>query len=359
MKKIGFEIVASAFCAFLVLVAAIGEAVCSGSQLVSIFGAIKDIAASGVAFAVYFVAIKSLREHSKKNRDKLQFLDEFEENKYEILNSTDISPYYTVIFYGMQSSLYSGDYKELLHKISVSLKTNTLGKECRSVLQCAMYTLSVFTDTNCLKDAVSPDKFDNYTKTLAADNPEWLKLEKNIKDKDLLAWCRIQRADALALVLENHARFVYTNDAALQKKALDTCFSLIKLLNEQLARNPDDKYYALLFRSYINRNIGVLYELQGNAEKENRKAYSEETLKNRKELFEYCKNTGACSDHIKDFVTHEYLLALVEHYFVEENVASKERLKETANEFYNNWTQKIDMQKRIFENVESKMSLIE
>ena len=358
MKKIGFEIIASAFCAFLVLVAAVGEAICDGSKLISIFGAIKDIAASGVAFAVYFVAVKSLREHTKKNNDKLQFLDEFEENKYEILNSTDLYSYYPTVFYGMQSSIYSGDFQELLGKVSAVLQTKTLGKECRAVLQCAKDVLAVFSETECLKFAVSEKNFDHYSSWLAADNEEWLKLEKHIKDKDLLAWCRIQRADVLALVLENHARFVCPDNIELIDKALNINFTIIKLINEQLEKKPDDKHYALLYRSYVNRNISILYGLLGGAEKD-KALYSKATLKNRKDLYDYCKNSAACSDHIRDLVTNEYLLALVEHYFVEEDPTEKEILKETALGFYNNWNKKIDMQKRIFENVKLKISEIQ
>ncbi len=357
MKKIGYEIIASAVCAFMVLVAAVLEACYNGGRAAEVFGAIKDIAASGVAFAVYFVAVKSIRENSRKNHDKLVYLDEFEKNKHEILSAADISPYYVTIFYGMQASFYSGDFEMVLSKVETALGRKTLGKECEAVLRCVKDVFSVFEKTECLQKRLSDNDYKDFLLRLSPDNEEWNFHEKHIKDKDLAAWCNIQRADMLEIVLENRVKFVCPEDKVLFEKTLAQAFETIRLLNRQVEKNSDDKYYAMLYRSYVNRNITLLYELCG--DEENHIEFSREALKNRKELYEHYEKTKSYSDIIEDHIAHEYLLAMVEHCCIEKELEKKAELKSKSLAFYQRWTNKISLQKSIFERVGEKITRID
>lgn len=349
MKRINFETSAAFICGVVLVLMAFLEYAFNDFAVASLFGALKDIAGTGVVFVVYVAAVKNLKENSRKNHEKLRYLDELEKNKKDIHRAADISAYYKTIFYGMQVLIYNGEIQDMLTKVKHSLDRPTIGKECRAVLLCVRDVLSFFADTEYFAKGLSDDEYEKRLDWLAPDNKEWIKHFRCIKDKDLAAWCNIQRADTLELIIENRVKRV-GYDEKLIIAALEQCFETVRLINQQVESNSEDQRYALLYRSYVNRNIAVLYELMG--DKERCADYARETLQNRKELFEHYESVDGYTDVMEDHIAHEYLLAMVEYYSVEQNVAIKEEIKQTSLNLYQNWKHKIGLQQKIFEKVE-------
>ncbi len=342
---------------FLLVVMALGEWLLNHSGWAGLCGALKDIFASGMVFFTYFVAVAELRKNRRKDKDKLCYFDDFENNKHEFLDKKDTRYFrknYKAIFYGMQVSAYSGDRLKLLD-LAQKVKDQKGNDECDAVAGCIVDVISVFDAMSVQNIQTKRTKLERLEEELNSDIEM---LTERIKDTNLLAWCIFQRSDKLELVYEELAAISESEEAERNyiDLALAHCDKNLELLDVCEKENRHDKNYSLLYRAFINRNKYLLLKKLG----ETAKAFSllEESLNDREKLFRHYEERNSC-ETVKEIVTHEYLLALVESYGAESERSKKEKLYQIAQEFYLPWENMIKLQEELFKKVKAEMERIE
>lgn len=295
--------------------------------------------------------------------DKLDYFDKWETNAHEIYQFTGNTRISEKLIYGMQSAIYSGELDRLYNKLLTiqndlsqdkNIGIKDYQKEHLSIVKCALAILNVFVVTKRLTTLPTDEQFGLLCSELEFE------YEKEIADDDLRRWCKIFRTDKLELCYELFAAAVTNNEEKISNYeiALSLCEEVIRLINEQLIIKPEDKTYSLIYLAFANRNISQIYKNLSELVPENRaeyyklqKEFCKKTYENRKELYEYYKNSPRSNSLTMDYISHEYLLSLAEQHSFEENIIDRKRIERDAKNIYNKWKDSNKIRNMIFNKV--------
>ncbi len=297
------------------------------------------------SFVSYF---KSANIHT----NKLDFLDDWDENKSNIFNYDGVSYIADKLLYGMQASIYTGTMEQLYQALIRILNSNAChGRDLEYVIKCALAIINVFITTKRLTCPLTEEKYISVTDELD------ISYELKIQDPDLAAWCKIFRIDKQELALEMYAESLTGDEkAAVLFDAIDKALECIELIDAQVLRNPSDSQYALAYYAFANRNIfqiyKKLYEIEPKEEYlEKQKEYCTITLKNREELYNLYRMERNKTNVATDYVTQEYILALTEQYPFETNPAVLKKIEKKVSNVYRQWKETNNIRNMIFDQI--------
>ncbi len=297
-----------------------------------------------------------------KNADKLDYFDNWEENKLDIYNYTGDVRIADKLIYGMQSAVYTGEFERLYEKLT-HIKSQ-LAKKDRyndyNAVACALAVLNVFVATNRLTKPLDEATFYTLTDALSRE------YENNINDDDMKVWCKIFRTDKLELCYE---LFAGNQDDDAEKieyyyAALELCHEIYDLLNQHINSSEDpqvkkDEKYSLLYLAFTTRNIYLIHRQLEVLEPEKREEHIEkqreacaESYGYRKELYNYYTEDKRENSISMNFVSQEYLLTIAEQYRFEDSKLRKMELSRTAKSLFGAWKKRIEIQNMIFQKVE-------
>lgn len=330
----------------------------SDSFWLAVCDAVKEISGYAMIFFAFFIALSQFKNSLVPKKQKLDYIDFWDERKEEIYNCDDISMHETTLVYGLQSALCSLNETQCLHdRLDALLKNkDNLSVSTRNLLECINAILSVFIKTERLTKDLSDTDFKFLKFKLSEE------YERQIEDEDLKEWCEIIRKDKLELVYEFRARIASDNvKKELYTEALKLCHDIIYLLNAWEKERPDDEYFVLLYRCYITRNISVVsHELSrlsdSKAEKEKYLKsyidYANETLKKRERLLEHYTTERKTRPLVFDYINQEYILALAEKNELEPNPDIEERIIRE----YKLWNEQKKARDMLFEKIRDKVN---
>lgn len=308
-------------------------------SLSTLFDVLKDIFGTAMVFVVFVVAIHHFRERFSPKKDKLDYIDFWDDHKDDIY-SDDISSFLKQLVYGLQAATYSGEETQKLYDhIDRILKSGKpITASARGVLNMVRAILSLFIETTRLsKPLTNSVAFEDIEKTLIHA------CETDIDDPEFAAWCRIFRNDKLELTYELYAAGLEGSQKEhYLRLALSKINECIDLITAQKDKNRDDENYANLYLSYLNRNIAQVYsELYKLNANENDLAISNEyiieTYKIREQLYNYFKNERKTKTITSDYITQEYVLSLGEKYDLETDLTEKEKIEKEIHNHYDSW----------------------
>ncbi len=298
--------------------------------------------------------------------DKLDYIDNWEENMHLIAGFDGNIRIVDKLIFGMQSTIYTGDY-EKLYKIldNKKDKINDIIKEdqrperlkfCNehlAVIKCAMAILNVFVVTKRLTQSLNENKFDMLCEELE------MGYENDIEDTDLRAWCEIFQMDKLELCYEMFAdNLSGTRKKTYLYRALELCDHVINAINAQIEKNANDEKYAWFYRALAERNVSQIHkklvQIEPDKAEEHlakQKEYCLKTLQDRNKLYDCCKKGRRENSITMEYVSQEYLLALVEQYEFSEGIIEKDKIARTIRNIYNSWKEKNKIRNMIFDKV--------
>ena len=323
-------------------------------SLSALFDVLKDTFSTIMVFIVLFVAVSHLKDRFSEKKDKLDYIDFWNENKSDIFECEDVSLFENHLLYGMQAATYTiEETKELYLRIGGILKQKKYSNpQTESVLLCAQAILEVFYKTERLTKPLNQQDF------YAIRDKLTVPYEDKINNSNLAAWCKIMRNDKLELAYEFYAENLEgVEKNIILNEALVKCNECIRLLDTQVSKNPNDKNFALLYRSYINRNIAQihknLYSIGHNEEdiKQFNK-YILITYNNRKELYDHYQFERKTKTLTNDYITQEYILSLAEKYNLEENPTIKQEIENEISSKYKQWTLQNDTRIMLLKRIE-------
>ncbi len=301
-----------------------------------------------------------------KPTDKLDYFDDWEENKLDIFDFEGDVRIADKLIYGMQAAIYSGEFDELyktLKNIKEKLSKSDRFKDYGAVA-CALAVLRVFVDSRRLSDPLSDSQFSELCEDLE------IEYEKDITDKDLKAWCSIFRTDKLELCYELCARGQENVEEKIElyREALKLCYQILDKVDSHVnsevkedGSGKKDENYALLYKAFANRNISQIHKTLAELEPEKaeehiieQKKYCKETYLNRKELYNFYKSSARENSRAMDLFSQEYYIALVEQYEFEESFTEKKKIKQTAKTIHDKLVDRAKIQNMILETVKAK-----
>ncbi len=329
-------------------------------SLSALFDVLKDTFSTIMVFIVLFVAVSHLKDRFSEKKDKLDYIDFWNENKAYIFECEDASLFENYLLYGIQAATYTiEETKELYLRIEDILKRKKYSNpQTESVLLCAQAILEVFYKTERLTKPLNQQDF------YAIRDKLTVPYEKKISNSNLAAWCEIMRNDKLELAYEFYAENLQGGEKSIiLNEALDKCKKCIGLLDTQVSKNPNDKKFALLYRSYLNRNIAQihknLYNIGPNEEDLNQfNKYILITFDNRKELYEYYQLERKTKTLTNDYITQEYILSLAEKYNLEEDLTKKQGIENEILSKYKQWTLQNDTRTMLLKRIETAIEEI-
>lgn len=308
-------------------------------SLATFFDVMKDVFGTLMVFVALAVAIHHFKKRFAPKKDKIDYIDFWDEYKEDIF-SEDIASFLKPLVYGLQAATYSGEHTQKLHNhIDNILKSKMrLSVSTRGVLVMIKAILSLFINTERLnKGLTDKDKFLEIEEALSHA------CETDIDDQEFAAWCRIFRIDKLELTYELYAVGLEGSEKEhYLRLALSKIYECIDLINAQKQKNRDDEHYAMLYLSYLYRNIAqikrVLYEMNGQeSDKKVADEYILKTYELREALYNYFKNERRAKTLTTDYITQEYVLSLGEKYDLETDPLKKEDIKIEIHQHYDSW----------------------
>ena len=320
----------------------------------TLFSVLKDIFSTIMVFIVFFVAVNHLKDRFSEKRDKLDYIDFWNENKKDIFECDDASLFEKPLFYGLQAATYTTeDTKELYFRIDDLLPRKLYSNvQTESVLLCAQAILSVFYKTEQFEKRLTEKEFSEIRDSLSVP------YEERIEDTNLATWCKILRNDKLELISEYYAEgLIEEEKTKLLNDALTMCHTCIIMLDKQIKNNPNDSNFALLYRAYANRNIAQihkkLYEITKSAEHlDKHNDYVHTSYVNRKDLFNHFQFVRKTKTLFNDYITQEYILSLAELYNLEEGINNKEIIKNEIDTKYKQWIRQNDTRTRLLKKID-------
>ncbi len=308
-------------------------------SLAAVFDVMKDVFSTLMVFVVFVVAIHHFKERFGPKKDKFDYIDHWENNKADIYGE-DISSFLKPLIYGLQAATYSSEETEELYKHIDGLLAEKprMDSTTKRVLIMAKAILELFIKTKRLNEPLIDKKvFEDIVNVLSSP------CENDIDDAEFAAWCRIFRTDKLELAYECYASGL----EGIQKVqyltlALEKCKECIGLLDSQVRKNPDDRNFALLYLSYLNRNIAQihseLYKINNDkSDLDISNKYILITYNIRKELYDYFHNVRKAKTLTADYITQEYVLSLSEKYGLEKNPEIKQEIAKEIHSNYDKW----------------------
>lgn len=306
----------------------------------TILDMLKDIFGTAMVFVVFVVAVHHFRERFAPKKDKLDYIDFWDDYKEDIYGD-DIASFLKPLVYGLQAATYSGEETQRLYSYIEGIleSKKRLSTSTRGVLNMVRAILLLFIKTQRLNEALTDEEaFGTITGVLSYP------CETDIDDPELAAWCRIFRNDKLELTYECYAAGLPKE----QKKIyLNNAFNLIDkeclpLIEQQIKKNPDDENYARLYISYLYRNIAQikneLYKINGDEkDKATADEYILKTFELREQLYNYFKNERKSKTLTADYITQEYVLSLGEKHDLETDLTEKEKIEKEIHNHYDNW----------------------
>lgn len=323
----------------------------------ALFSSFKDVFRTVMVFVGFFAAVNQLEKHYQAKIDKLDYLDHWQDNSSEIYQCNDFSLYERQLLYGVQAATYTyGETEKLYKRVEEALADKLYSKEeTKSLLECVQSILEVFYKTSRLTKNLCKKDFEVVRQKLQTP------YEEQINDADLAAWCKILRNDKLELALEMYAPTLAAGDKInALNEAIQMCKDCITLLEEQVSRNKHDKYFALLYRAYINRNISQIYKELYNMTsepeyQEKEKAALKATFENRQELYNHYRFHRKANSVTSDYITQEYILALTEQYEFElSSDVRDEYFVEMKTEF-DQWKQQNDIRNMLYDKINQRV----
>lgn len=296
--------------------------------------------------------LKDTNKIKQTNKDKLQYLVHWNENKHEIYNYNGYSQISEKLLYGMQVAIYSNEIEQLINALETLEAPST---ELRAIINCAKAMLTLFHVTNKLTRKLS---LNDYTEIKDSLN---INYEDNIADADLKSWCRILRKDKLQLC-HQYTADNSPNPKRYLEKSLSQAKEVINLIKIQCAEKPSDKYFALLFLSFQYRNMAEIHhklhlispnEYSIEAEKD----YRELSYKTRDELRKYYRQTYS-DDMIFDNLLQEYILSLIEYYPFVNDTYLKEDITNFVKSSIKKWNLQIDRKNFVLNEINKKAKAI-
>ncbi len=288
--------------------------------------------------------------------DKLSYIDNWESNKYHILNFNNerISE---ILLYGMQATIYSGQYENLLKKLHNILNTTpNLSQNLMYVIKCSCAVLDVFSSTKRLTKMLDDENYDRLV-----DNLE-IPYENSISDEGLAEWCKIFRIDKLELCAEFYGSAQQNPQIkkAYLLKAVEYCHQVIALLDERVIKCPIDKNYATLYRAFANRNLSQIYKQLNELEpcedySAKIKQYCFETYQDRKSLYDHYLAERDRNCIAMDYITQEYILALTEQYRFETDVFKMMDIRRKIKKVYEKWSEENQVRNMIFDKIKLEL----
>lgn len=326
----------------------------------SLFNMLKDIFKTAMVFVVFIVAIRHLKKITEEKIDKLDYLDNWEEYKSEIYTCEDISMFDKHLLYGIQAATYTEDEsKKLYNRIDYVLKEKQYSNaETENILLCVQAILEVFNKTKRLTLNLEEKDFKIVSEKLCKA------YEEKISDSDLAAWCKILRNDKLELSLELYAATLKgAKKVSVLNEALDKCKECIVMLDDQVLRNKNDKYFALFYRAYSNRNISQIYrqlsELESKPEYiEKEESFRIKTLNDRKELYNYYCMQYKSNSMTRDYIDQEYILSLAEQCQFVKDQNKKDMLIKEVNLKYNQWKTQYETRNMLFNKIKAAVNAL-
>ncbi len=328
-------------------------------SLASLFDVMKDVFSTLMVFVVFAVAIHHFKARFAPKKDKFDYIDYWDDNKADIYGK-DISSFLKPLIYGLQAATYSSEETQELYKhINGILKEDPhINTSTKGVLEMAKAILELFIKTKRLTEPLKDKKdFDSIVNVLSYP------CENDIDDTEFASWCRIFRNDKLELAYECYA----TGLEDVQKVqyltlALEKCKECIGLIDSQVRKNPDDKNFALLYLSYLNRNIAQIHsELYRINKDENDRDISNKyiltTYNIRKELYDYFNNVRKSKTITTDYITQEYVLSLSEKYALEENPEIKLEIEKEIHLSYDKWVLQSETRNMLLKKITEAMEL--
>ncbi len=308
-KKIAWDTVCAAICGAFSVLSAVLQYINTELTKADFWDMVKSITGTAAVIVAYIVTVIIIKREKNKRRNKLYFFDYFEKNKNIIYKNP--ARYYKEIFYGMQAAIYLGEMQSLKNAIEKNCPKN-LKAEIRVVLSLVEKTMQIFIETDRLNKILTSGTLLEEIKALSFED---------VKDNELKEWCEIQRFDKLQIAYEKWAENPVNNERKLflLAKAQDACENSLHLLDEQVRKNKNDKYYALLYQAFATRNLYNLYKATSVDGIDEYEKYLLETLNIRETLYNHYRQNRDESNLATDYITQEYLLSLVECYDIKTN----------------------------------------
>ncbi|MEE0946972.1 MAG: nucleotide-binding protein [Acutalibacteraceae bacterium] len=301
-----------------------------------------------------------------KPTDKLDYFDEWEENKLDIFDYKGDVRIADKLIFGMQAAIYTGEFDEL-YRVLKNIKDD-LSKLDRfkdyGAVACAMALLKVFVYSRRLSRPLTDSQFAELCEDLETV------YEKDIPDADVRNWCEIFRTDKLELCYELYAGIQKdkTDKIELYYYALKLCHKILEKIEFQInsevkddGTGKKDENYALLYKAFANRNISQIHknliELEPEKADEHlsqQKKYCNETFLNRKSLYNFYKSTSRENSRAMDLISQEYYIALVEQHEFEESIVERKKIQQIAKTIHNKLQDRAKVQNMILEAVKAK-----
>ena len=326
------------------------------------FDCLKDAFNTVMVFFVLFVSLIHLKDRFSENKDKLDYLDYWDEYSDDIYTTDNMTLFEKPLLYGLQAATFSDETEKLSLRIDYVLEHKLYQNitQTESILSAVRAMLSVFSKTERLTKSLSEADF--LGKGGVKDTLSIL-YEKNISDPSLATWCEIMRKDKLELAYEMYAEGLPDNEKLEPLyTALTICNECNELINKLLADHPGDTNFALLYRSYTNRNIAQIHKKLYNINKKGKdleeyRHYTAITFDYRKQLYEFFLAKRKTKTIASDYVTQEYTLALAEQYQFVDSESERNRIAAEVKDKFEQWQKRSNARTMIFN--KTKEALVE
>lgn len=324
------------------------------------FDFLKDAFNTVMVFFVLFVSLIHLKKRFSEAKDKLDYIDFWDEYSDDIYAANDMTLFEKPLLYGLQAATFSDEITKLSDRIDTVLENEYYSNttQTAAVLNATRAMLSVFFKTERLTKSLSHEELFGAGGLLETLSKPY---EKDIRDRSLAAWCEIMRKDKLELAYEMYAAGLKGEDKLEPLyTALSICKDCVVLINNVVEENPADANYALLYSSYINRNIAqihkALYDIKGAAKDfEIYREYTVTTLKNRIALYNVFCEQRKSKSIAKDYIEQEYMLALAEEYKFEKDHEGQSDIPQKLLENYELWLKRNRARAMIFEKIKDAL----
>lgn len=289
-------------------------------------------------------------------RNRLDYLDDWDENKQAILHYDGSTRIAHKLIFGLQFCIYSGRYHVLHTKLKEIWEKCTGNEELRQVLNCAMSLLEVFISTRSLSKPMNEDQFIDLSTNLQCASFD------RIVDPNLAAWCEIFREDKLELCYEFYSGSLEGVDQldALMN-ALTQCDLVLELIDKQVARCPSDEHYAMLYRGFTHRNkhlvLRKLADLEGtDAYDADIRHHCRKALEYREALYQHYWQSRSRNTVTMDYITQEYLLGLAEQYHHEEDSTAKKKMLMTIRSIHRQVKERYELRGMIYDRIQAAVT---
>ncbi|MDO5106650.1 MAG: nucleotide-binding protein [Coriobacteriaceae bacterium] len=299
--------------------------------------------------------IVDLYRIEKRSLDKLEIMAHWKDVKtfiaeYATKQSKSDSEMSQYILYSMLSSYYNDEVDEfdaMLGQIDAG------SRMLDSIISLVRVMLKAYLRTSNMADPLT--KRDYHEIVTSLQRP----YENDVEDgePDLRQWARIIRLEHTQFCNYLMALQQAGNTELYHDKVIRTGTAAIELIEENLAGNPDNEYFAALILSFLYRNLALSFRAMG-SERE-AIGYFSLSVEQREKFFFRFRDVHSEEDSLCDKFAQEYCLALLEKTEFEQDPNEKRQILMTVSEYLDDWKLESDRKLKLVHMVEEAYARIE